>query len=54
MDSANFDKLKSLKSQLEEILSREEIYWRQKSRELWLSEGDRNTKFFNSSTKLKT
>lgn len=48
-----FDELKSLRIDLEEILAREEIFWRQKSREVWLSDGDRNTKFFHSSTKLK-
>ena len=33
---------KYLKEEWEEIFSREEIYWRQKSHELWLRYGDKN------------
>lgn len=32
--------------EFEESLKHEEISWRQKSRSLWLKEGDRNTKLF--------
>ncbi|CAL1355621.1 unnamed protein product [Linum trigynum] len=36
-----------LKCELEKLLLMEEIAWRQKSRELWLSIGDKNTGFFH-------
>ena len=44
---------KILRSKLEDILAKEEIYWKQKSIELWLKEGDKNTKFFHNNTKSK-
>lgn len=36
---------------LTEIYSQQEIFWRQHSKQLWLKEGDRNSKFFHSATK---
>ena len=42
------DEFKRLERQIDDLLVDEEIYWRQRSRAVWLREGDKNTKFFHS------
>ncbi|KAM2827406.1 hypothetical protein COP1_036952 [Malus domestica] len=36
---------------LDVLLGQEETYWHQQSRSLWLSQGDRNTRFFHKRAK---
>lgn len=39
--------IKEVENQIERLLRDEEIYWRQRSKALWLQNRDRNTKFFH-------
>ena len=53
LNSNSYSCQKKKQFQWVELCHREEEYWWQKSRELWLSDGDHNTKFFNALTSQK-
>ncbi|CAA7037615.1 unnamed protein product [Microthlaspi erraticum] len=52
-DTRTQDELSAITNKLKEAHRDEEEYWKQKSRNMWLKDGDLNTKFFHASTKQR-
>ncbi|KAK6136603.1 hypothetical protein DH2020_029636 [Rehmannia glutinosa] len=42
-----------LEQDIERLQSQEETYWRQRSRNLWLASGDRNSKYFHTQANVR-
>ncbi|GLJ17755.1 hypothetical protein SUGI_0309900 [Cryptomeria japonica] len=53
MNCDDYMEEKKLKEQLAEIIAKEEIYWRDKAREIWIKEKEKNTTYFHSSVKTR-
>lgn len=52
MDNMSYTKKKVFLNKMNDLLVKEELFWHQKSIELWLKGGEKNTKFFHNSTKM--
>ena len=44
----NLSSIKSLKAEITNIIHQDELFWRQRSRSIWLPTGDKNTKYFHN------
>lgn len=47
------EQMKAIDMRMDELETREEMYWKQRSRQEWLQHGDQNTNFFYDKTKQR-
>lgn len=50
-DNDSIETARKKKNVLTEIYAQQEVFWRQRSKQLWLGKGDQNSKYFHAATK---
>ena len=43
----NIELIQKVRDEIQSLLFQDELFWRQRSRSIWLSVGDKNTKYFH-------
>lgn len=52
-DESSVKQYQEANKKLNEVYTQQEVFWRQRSKQLWLREGDRNSKFFHQTGKSR-
>lgn len=52
-DAYSVNRYKKENKNLTEILTQQEVFWKQHSKQLWLKEGDQNNKFFHAAAETR-